>query len=246
MKRFFIYIALSALLLMIPGCSTRRPYGEGPETGLVSPAVPEEEKYAPTPAISGETPKEIKEVQGLVRIEDLDDTIVVDMRYAAENNFTGRKVYPADVCLIRRATGEKLVKANREFKTKGYRLKIWDAYRPVYVQKIFWDIVKDSRYVSNPNKGGLLAHCCGIAADVTLVDIEGHEVLMPTGFDDFSIKASRSYTKSSSEARRNMEYLTEVMKRNGFDTISSEWWHFLDSDRKGCKNLDVRLEEFLE
>lgn len=186
--------------------------------------------------------KKTKEIDGLVRIQDMDDTIAVDLRYATENNFTGRKVYPSSVCLIQRATAEKLVRANKEFAKKGLRIKIWDAYRPVYVQKIFWNIVSDTRFVADPAKK--CWHSCGIAVDVTLVDMNGNEIIMPSGFDDFSEKALRSYTKNSEEAQKNVDYLTEVMERNGFMTISTEWWHYEDTDRDRYHELNVRLEDF--
>jgi D-alanyl-D-alanine dipeptidase len=186
--------------------------------------------------------KIIKEVSGLVRITDMDDKLVVDLRYATENNFTKKGIYPSAVCLLQKATAEKLIKANKEFAKRGLRLKIWDAYRPVYVQQIFWDLVGDPRFVADPKKGS--KHSRGIAVDVTLVDKDGNEIEMPTGFDDFSVKASRSHKGNSKEAQQNMEYLTEVMKRNGFVTISSEWWHYEDSDRDKYKELDIRLEEF--
>lgn len=186
--------------------------------------------------------KKIKEIDGLVRIQDMDDTIAFDLRYATENNFTGRKVYPSSICLMQKATAEKLVKANKEFAKKGLRLKIWDAYRPVYVQKIFWDIVSDTRFVADPSKR--CWHSCGIAVDVTLVDRNGNEMEMPTGFDDFSEKASRDYKNNSKEAQKNMDNLTEVMERNGFMTISTEWWHYEDTDRDKYHELDIKLEEF--
>jgi len=188
--------------------------------------------------------KEILKINGLVRIRDIDPDIVVDLKYATENNFTGRKIYPNDVCVLQEATALKLANANREFMEMGYRIKVWDAYRPVYVQKIFWEIVPDSRYVANPYNGGS-KHNRGTAVDITLVDMEGNELEMPSGFDDFTGKGSRNSSNMSENARKNMELLTDVMVRNGFTTISSEWWHFNDSDSDKYGIIDVNLDEFL-
>lgn len=82
--------------------------------------------------------------------------------------------------------------------------------------------------------------------DITLVAESGKELEMPTGFDDFSEKASRSYEEMSQESRKNLENLTEVMVRNGFTIINSEWWHFNDSDWAKYPLLDVQLEEFVD
>lgn len=189
--------------------------------------------------------EEILKINGLVRVQEIDPDIVVELRYATENNFTGKKVYPNDVCVLRETTALKLADANRELMEMGYRIKVWDAYRPVYVQRIFWEIVPDSRYVANPDKGGS-KHNRGTAVDVTLVDMEGNELEMPSGFDDFTGKGSRNNKNMSENARRNMELLTDVMVRNGFTTISTEWWHFNDSDSDKYDIIDVNLEEFLQ
>lgn len=186
--------------------------------------------------------KEVKEINGLVRVDDLDDTIQIELRYATANNFTGKKIYPASVCLLRKETAQKLVKANKEFRKMGYRIKIWDAYRPLQVQQILWDLVKDSRYVANPQRGS--KHNRGTAVDITLVDSEGNELVMPTGFDDFSKKASRDYEGMTEEAEKNLNMMTEVMLDCGFTTIRTEWWHFDDKDWANYPLLDIPLDEF--
>jgi zinc D-Ala-D-Ala dipeptidase len=188
--------------------------------------------------------KPLKEISGLVKIEDIDSSIVVDLRYAGENNFTGKKIYPVNVCVLRRETALKLAKANEEFKKRGFRIKIWDAYRPPYVQQIFWDLVRDSRFVANPKKGGS-KHNIGTAVDITLVDSNGVELPMPTEFDDFSTNAYRDNPKVSKEERKNVDLLTDVMKKSGFIPISTEWWHFNDSDSSKYKMVDIKLEKFI-
>lgn len=190
-------------------------------------------------------PKVIKEVQGLVAVKDIDNSMVLDLKYASTDNFTGKKVYPIDVCLLQKETAIKLSKANEEFKKNGYKIKIWDAYRPVYVQKIFWDLVKDSRFVADPAKGGS-RHNTGVAVDITLVDMNGKELKMPSKFDDFSLKAYRNNSNMDAEAKKNMDFLTSIMKQNGFVTIDTEWWHFEDSNFAKYKIIDVKLDEFIE
>ena len=179
----------------------------------------------------------------LVPIAAVDDTILIDLRYATADNFTGRPVYPHAVCLLRPATAAKLAAANTELKTYGYRLKIWDAYRPSAVQHAFWQLVPDERYVAHPDKSS--RHTRGGAVDVTLVDAAGVELVMPSAFDDFSPRASRHSPAMSAEAARNLALLTDVMLRHGFTAIDSEWWHLEDNDAAAFDLLDIPFELFL-
>ncbi|WP_315109053.1 M15 family metallopeptidase [Clostridium intestinale] len=188
--------------------------------------------------------EEPKEINGFVLLKEMDKDFLIDLRYATENNFTKQKVYPNDICVLRKDTAVKLVKANEEFKKLGYRIKIWDAYRPVYVQRIFWNIVKDSRFVANPDNGGSI-HNKGCAVDITLVDKEGKELMMPSSFDDFSEKAYRGNTNMSDEAKSNMTILTNIMVQSGFKIIDTEWWHFDDTDSGKYNIEDVDLNLFL-
>lgn len=192
------------------------------------------------------TPKvKVKEIQGFVLLTSLDADIVIDLKYATTDNFTKKIIYPNKVCVLRKTTAKKLVKANTELKKLGYRIKVWDGYRPVYVQQIFWDIVKDNRFVANPKNGGSI-HNRGSAVDITLVDKAGKELTMPSKFDDFSSNAYRNNMKMTAEAKKNMQLLTNIMTLNGFTTISTEWWHFEDSDSKEYNNADINLKLFLE
>ena len=186
----------------------------------------------------------IRESNGLVNVADMDSNFIFDMKYATEENFTKTQVYPVNVCVLQRETALKLINANNEFSKFGYRIKIWDAYRPMYVQQIFWDIVKDERFVANPNKKGS-RHNRGTAVDITLVDDAARELRMPSKFDDFSDKASRNYKNMHEEEIKNIDFLTGVMERHGFMTIDTEWWHFDDSNYNKYEIVDIKLECFL-
>lgn len=200
---------------------------------------------APQVCVPGNTQAPaVREVTCLVRVDHIDPTIVIEMRYATENNFTGKKIYPVHVCVLHKGTAAKLIAANAKVAKDGYRLKVWDAYRPPHVQQIFWDLVRDERYVRNPAKGGS-KHSTGGAVDVTLVDSEGRELEMPTTFDDFSKNAWRSSSSWSAEARKNSDYLTRAMTEAGFETIHEEWWHFEDSDSAKYPIVNVKLEWFV-
>lgn len=240
------YIMLFAGLLSLAACKPRS-FSTGDNLNKKTTVQEEkslqlEKKPEEKPVVEPK-PKEIKEVDGLVAVKDIDDSIMLDLKYASTDNFTGKKVYPVDVCLLQKETANKLANANEEFIKKGYRIKIWDAYRPVYVQQIFWDLVKDSRFVANPANGGS-RHNTGAAVDITLTDMDGKELKMPSKFDDFSLNAYRNNSKMDAEAKKNMDFLTTVMKENGFVTIDTEWWHFEDSDFVKYKIIDVKLDEF--
>ena len=148
---------------------------------------------------------------------------VLDMRYATEDNFTGKQVYPVASCKLRRAVATRLAKAAKTLRAKHRRLLIWDCYRPKSIQEAFWKLVPDERYVANPKKGS--RHSRGAAIDVALVDDDGKPLVLPTKFDDFSEAAHRTQAlvgAQGAEART----LEAAMKAAGFIAMPTEWWHF--------------------
>lgn len=180
----------------------------------------------------------------LVDITTLDSTIVVDLRYATKDNFMGDTLYSANICLLRRNVAEQLVKVHQSLRNMNLSLKIWDAYRPLSVQKKMWEKMPDPRYVADPARGS--NHNRAAAVDVTLVDSKGNELEMPTAFDDFSQRARSDYPDASERAKQNRTILQQAMTAHGFLTISSEWWHF---NYIGCHDysiLDVPLEKILK
>ncbi|SHK59844.1 D-alanyl-D-alanine dipeptidase [Clostridium cavendishii DSM 21758] len=178
---------------------------------------------------------------GLVYVIDVDPSIIKELRYATTDNFTHTKIYPFSACLLQKNTAKKLKEANAEFKTLGYTIKIWDAYRPYDVQKYLWSFVSDSRFIANPNAAGS-RHNRGAAVDITLVDNNNNNLIMPTGFDAFTEKAYRN-APMSDEARKNVDLLTSIMKKHGFNTIETEWWHYDDTDADSYPILNITFEE---
>lgn len=166
----------------------------------------------------------------MVNLAEFIPEIQIDLRYATPNNFTGAIIYEDDIAYLRRGTAEKLKAAQAEFVTHGYTIKVWDAYRPPAAQFKLWEKVPDARFVINPHKG-YSYHSRGVAVDVTLVDEKGREVIMPTGFDDFTARANRDYSDLDQETAANARFLEEIMVKHGFSSIYYEWWHFIDSDK---------------
>ncbi|MBU3209270.1 M15 family metallopeptidase [Clostridium algidicarnis] len=184
-----------------------------------------------------------KDLSGLVPINISEYDFVLDLRYATDNNFTGKKVYDAYVAVLQKDTLNKLISANEDFKALGYRIKIWDSYRPGPVQEQFWNIVQDRRYIASPYYNGS-RHNRGTAVDLTLVDSKGKELEMPTGFDEFNTTAYRNAIMTNS-AKKNVDLLTEVMVKNGFSPIETEWWHFDDINADSYPIQNYPLSKFL-
>jgi zinc D-Ala-D-Ala dipeptidase len=161
-----------------------------------------------------------------VDLRDYIPDITIDSPYATPTNVAEKRLYVYEYPYLRRGTAEKLKKANEEFMKMGYTIKVWDAYRPVDVQYILWDKVRDGRYIANPSKGS--NHNRGAAVDITLIDSKGNELSMPTGFDGFSEQAHKTYKNVSKERVDNAKLLEDVMLKHGFKSIYTEWWHFDD------------------
>jgi D-alanyl-D-alanine dipeptidase len=168
----------------------------------------------------------------LVPMETAVPEAFVDMRYKV-TSASGRPLYPPDLpCLVHRSTAAKLRLVAKELKEHGYALKIWDAWRPPEAHRALWEAVRDERFVVPPSKG-LSWHCYGVSIDLTLVRLDGSEVAMPSRFDEFSPRASSTYTGGDPEVARRVQLLQAAMKRVGFRTIQSEWWHFDDMKPEG-------------
>ncbi|MDN5210626.1 M15 family metallopeptidase [Fulvivirgaceae bacterium BMA12] len=160
-----------------------------------------------------------------VFIEKWSDDFVYDMKYATTDNFIGKKVYDCDQCMIRKKVALALMKANRDFMEKGYRIKFFDCYRPLDVQKIMWEVYPVEGYVANPYTSGSI-HNRGGAVDITLVDNEENELDMGTGFDHFGEEAHHAYRHLPEKVLGNRKLLKDIMEKHGFKPIRTEWWHY--------------------
>lgn len=166
--------------------------------------------------------------EDLVYVQDICPDIAADLHYATTNNFTGVKIYDFKQPQLRYGTVKKLVIAEKALEEQGYCLKIWDAYRPVWAQFRLWEICPNSTYVANPYTG-YSSHSRGNTIDVTLISLDGSEIEMPSGFDDFSSKADRDYSDVSDIAALHAQILEKAMTDAGFVGYSAEWWHYSDS-----------------
>jgi len=169
----------------------------------------------------------------LVDIQSVNPTIVVELRYAGNNNLVKHPLYPQGArALARPEVAAALTTAQTTLRRYQYGLKIWDAYRPVAAQTKLWQASHNSDYVANPEVGVGSLHSWGIAVDATLVDSWNRAVRMPSDFDDFTPAAMWRYTGTNFEIIGHLRLLQWAMHRAGFWGMRTEWWHFTISDWK--------------
>ncbi|MGL2964380.1 M15 family metallopeptidase [Flavobacterium sp. RSB2_4_14] len=177
-----------------------------------------------------------------VNLKNYSSDFVYDMKYATDDNFLKEKVYPCAECFLRVKTVKSLLEANKMFLEKGYKIKLYDCYRPKAIQKKMWQIVPNANFVANPKKGSI--HNRGGAVDISLVDSLGVELNMGTQFDFFGEEASHNYQTLPEEILVNRKFLKEIMLQNNFKSFDSEWWHYnlSGSNTDKVENLKWRCE----
>jgi D-alanyl-D-alanine dipeptidase len=165
-----------------------------------------------------------KDSSAFVNLRNYSSDFVFDMKYATADNFLKEKVYPCDECFLRVKTVKALLEANKSFIERGFKIKLYDCYRPRAIQKKMWRIVPDANFVANPKKGSI--HNRGGAVDISLVDSVGNELNMGTKFDFFGKEASHNFLELSEEILNNRKLLKDIMLQHNFKSFDSEWWHY--------------------
>ncbi|MBQ3834683.1 MAG: M15 family metallopeptidase [Elusimicrobia bacterium] len=180
---------------------------------------------------------------GFAKVSDKIYDVVYDMRYYSDYNFTGHRItgYKAPVAYMTKEALAALVNAAADLRQQGYRILIWDTYRP---QKAVDDFVK---WINDPNdegnksfypdikKSDLLAgnyvaaksgHSRGSTIDLTIIKQDGSFVDMGGTFDFFGEESHPDYKKITKKQKKNRQILRDAMLKAGFKPIDSEWWHF--------------------
>ena len=178
--------------------------------------------------------------------------IAVDLRYATPDNFVGRDLYsPFDCAWLHRdaaAALEKVV-AWLKFERPGCKALVLDALRPQRVQEELWAALAGTdlqKYLADPARGSI--HSFGMALDITLLDENGNEFDMGTGFDDLTershpdleqvLLANGEITQAQID---NRQLLRDAMAQAGFVGIRSEWWHYDFGDRELVRRTFKRV-----
>jgi len=177
------------------------------------------------------------ESEGFINIQEIASSIKVELKYATTDNFTKTVLYDSlNEAYLHPVAAEKLVKAQQLLKeiNPGYTLLVYDAARPISVQKKMFEVVQNTpyrSYVANPERTGM--HNYGMAVDITICEQDGTPLDMGTAFDFFGkaaginneeqLKTQGLLTKKQIQ---NRKLLRKVMTEAGFITIRGEWWHF--------------------
>ena len=166
---------------------------------------------APDERLGGVTPDNVPEV-------------VLEMRYATARNITGKPIYPDGKAWLRRETVRNLARVARSLQEKGYRLVIWDAWRPTYAQKALWAAKPDGKYLTPPSK--ISRHTRGTSVDLSLADQNGQILEMPSEHDEFNAKADEDFSDVPKEVAKRARLLRNTMFAAGFSGVPDEWWHY--------------------
>ncbi|MFT9027440.1 MAG: M15 family metallopeptidase [Acetobacter indonesiensis] len=163
----------------------------------------------------------------LVDLAALSPDFRFDVRYSTDRNFLGVPVYVSSHAFLEKPAAEALSRVLAFLKTKGYGLLIFDAYRPWFITKVFWDATPADKhlYVANPQTGS--RHNRGCAVDLTLYDLKtGAQIEMPSGFDEMTERAHSDYVGATDQQKAARQLLKDAMQNEGFTQLPAEWWHF--------------------
>ena len=180
----------------------------------------------------------------LIELITLDPTIKLDIRYATDNNFVGKTVYPEARAFLQKPAAKRVVEVHKKLRKQGLGLVIFDGYRPWSITKLFWEVTPEDKrmFVADPAKGS--KHNRGCAVDLSIYDLKaGKLVEMPSDFDEFSEKASPDYTGGTAEQRANRDLLRKLMEDEGFIVNANEWWHFDYKDWEKYAIYDISFTE---
>ncbi|MGD9588298.1 MAG: M15 family metallopeptidase [Pyrinomonadaceae bacterium] len=180
----------------------------------------------------------------MIELITLDPTIKLDIRYATDDNFVGRRVYPEGRVFLQEEAARAVVRVHQELALRGLGLVIFDGYRPWSITKLFWEVTSDDqrKFVADPERGS--KHNRGCAVDLSIFDRNsGRELEMPSGYDEFTERASPNYTGGTAEQTANRELLRRLMESEGFTVNPREWWHFDFKNWEDHPIHDVSFDE---
>jgi CubicO group peptidase (beta-lactamase class C family)/D-alanyl-D-alanine dipeptidase len=217
--------------------------GENGETFKIKPVRPldqlrKEALAAKPPAEKGEFLK-----PDLVDLATIDG-MKFDIRYATDNNFLGTPFYTSAKAYMQKPAAEALKRVHDKLKDQDYGLLVYDAYRPWYVTKMFWDATPEKLhgFVADPSKGS--RHNRGCAVDLGLHDLKtGKVVEMVSGYDEMTDRAFPDYPGTTSRQRWHRDLLRRAMEAEGFTVYEEEWWHYDYKDWRKYPILNKTFEE---
>ena len=180
---------------------------------------------------------------GFAPVSSVIDDAAYDIRYYSSNNFTGNRIrgYKAPIAYMTKESLKALESAAQDLRKQGYRLLIWDTYRPQKAVDNFVEWINndkdqgDKSFYPDLKKSDLLqgnyiaeksGHTRGSTVDLTLIKKDGSFVDMGGAFDLFSEISHPDYKKLTKNQKKNRKILHDAMIKAGFMGIDSEWWHY--------------------
>ena len=180
-----------------------------------------------------------------VRVTDVIPDAILEIRYYSTYNFVGERIdgYELPIALLTREAADSLKAVNDELKANGYRIKIWDTYRPqravnhfirwaenisdTAMKAVFYPMVDKSLLFERGYIYAQSSHSRGSTVDLTLLDAAtGKELDMGSPFDWFGEESHPDYPCPLYRQSENRKILHNAMARHGFEGLDSEWWHF--------------------
>ena len=196
--------------------------------------------------------------KGMVDIQTIDSSILVELKYSTTDNFMGKDMYGClEKCFLQPDVAEKLKNAQAYLKELNPRLSllVYDGVRPRSIQQYMWDILdlpinEKAKFVSNPARGSL--HNFGAAVDLTIYDLDSLQPLdMGAPYDHIGIEAWPTKEKMlleegvlTTQQVNNRKLLRQVMIKAQFFNIQTEWWHFNSCYRNKAYELYEIIEGF--
>ncbi|NQU55967.1 MAG: D-alanyl-D-alanine dipeptidase [Rhodospirillales bacterium] len=168
--------------------------------------------------------------------------VVIDIKYATSDNFTGQPVYCRPGCYLHGEAEALFRRAIELARIQGWRFIVFDCFRPSEAQFKLWDHTPDPDFLADPNRGS--PHSRGVAIDLNLIDATTGEALdMGTAFDAFTPLSHHGNTDISSAAQKNRYRLLGLMTAAGWDCYLKEWWHYQLFD---SRSYDVLSDNVLD
>jgi len=226
-----IYLIL--LIFLFQSCTENQPKEATNQANIVEEKI--ENRISTEPeAIADSLPEPVAVKKPILLIDydttqwtelvRLDNSIVMDLRYATENNFMEEQVYDCGRCFLRPKVADAVLKAHQILQKQGLGLKMFDCYRPRPIQWKLWNKVPNPKYVADPRKGSM--HNRGAAVDLTIVNKNGEELDMGTEYDYFGKEGWTFYEDLPEEVLKNRKLLRETLGKVNLKHIKTEWWHF--------------------
>lgn len=233
-----IFCGALLLTLLLPGCTVRTPASAEAATTLPTATAPE--------TVPEETCAKSDGSEGFVLLSDAVPDVIQEVRYYSTYNFVGERIdgYEEPCVLLTKEAAEALKEVSDDVIAQGYRLKIYDGYRPqtavnhfvrwaedleaTQMKPYFYPEVDKTLLFSQGYIAAKSGHSRGSTLDLTLFDMStGKELDMGGTFDYFGELSHPDYTATLTQQQLdNRNILRDAMLRHGFKPLDTEWWHF--------------------